>query len=72
METNKFNQTPKHGGSIPYFLLVSRLILFFLFQALIATIFHSWETSEKYWLLTATLTNIVSMALLFYAIQARW
>jgi hypothetical protein len=35
------------------------------FQALIALLVNSWEASEKYWLLTATLTNIVSIALLF-------
>ncbi|MDZ7797801.1 MAG: hypothetical protein U5N56_12525 [Candidatus Marinimicrobia bacterium] len=36
-----------------------------VFQALIALLLNSWGTSEKYWLLTATLTNIVSIALLF-------
>lgn len=34
------------------------------FQALIALL-YSWEMSEKYWLLTATLTNMVSIVLLF-------
>ena len=64
MGTLKLNKPPKHTGSITYFLLISRLLLFIFFQALIAIIVHSWETSEKYWLLTATLTNIVSIALL--------
>jgi len=36
-----------------------------VFQALIASLVNSWEASEKYWLLTATLTNIVSIVLLF-------
>jgi hypothetical protein len=36
-----------------------------VFQALIALLVNSWEASEKYWLLTATLTNIASIALLF-------
>jgi hypothetical protein len=35
-----------------------------IFQALIALLVNSWKTSEKYWLLTATLTNIVSITLL--------
>ena len=49
-----------------YAVLVSRLLLFLLFQALIAVVLQSWESSEKYWLLSATLTNIVSIALLFF------
>jgi len=47
-----------------YFLLPSRLLLFLIFQAVIALILNSWEKSEKYWLLSATLTNIVSLWLL--------
>lgn len=46
-------------------LLGSRLILFLLFQSLIALIFNSWTRSEGYWLLTATLTNMVSIAILW-------
>lgn len=46
-------------------LLVSRLILFLLFQCLIALVLRSWSRSEGYWLLAATLTNLVSIALLF-------
>ncbi|MEX1187681.1 MAG: hypothetical protein WED33_00375 [Bacteroidia bacterium] len=45
-------------------LLVSRLILFLAFQAIVALLANSWEISEKYWLLSATLTNLVSIALL--------
>lgn len=45
-------------------MLCSRLFLFAFFQSLIALLFNSWMESEKYWLLTATLTNIVSIALL--------
>jgi hypothetical protein len=45
-------------------ILTSRLGLFLIFQALIALLASSWETSEHYWLLTATLTNIVSIILL--------
>ena len=47
-----------------YLLLPSRLILFLFFQALIAIVVNSWETSQNYWLLTATLTNIISIVLL--------
>jgi len=55
----------KGSTTIPFLLLASRLVFFLTFQALIALQVNSWETSEKYWLLTATLTNIVSIALLF-------
>lgn len=63
---NAVNVTPtlKPAGTITYALLVSRLILFVVFQALIAVMVHSWDTSQKYWLLTATLTNIVSITFL--------
>jgi hypothetical protein len=36
------------------------------FQAATALILNSWEDSEKYWLLTATLTNLVSIVLLYF------
>jgi hypothetical protein len=45
-------------------LLSSRLFLFLLFQTLIALFLTSWEGSVKYWILSATLTNIVSIVLL--------
>ncbi len=45
-------------------MLGSRLILFLVFQTLIALSLNSWEASQKYWLLTATLTNLVSIILL--------
>ena len=45
-------------------LLFSRLFLFAFFQALIALLLLSWTDSVKYWLLTATLANIVSIILL--------
>lgn len=59
------SQTNIKQHVLTYALLGSRFIFFFLFQALIALLVNSWKTSEKYWLLTATLTNIVSMVLLF-------
>lgn len=52
-----------------FLILVSRLVLFMVFQALIAFLANSWEASEKYWLLTATLTNVVSIALLFIVLK---
>lgn len=45
-------------------LLGSRMVLFLFFQVLIAVLLGSWSRSEGYWLLTATLTNIVSITLL--------
>lgn len=45
-------------------LLFSRLLLFAFFQGLIAWLIHSWNESEKYWILIATLTNIISIILL--------
>jgi hypothetical protein len=51
-------------------LLVSRAGLFLLFQCLIALVLRSWTRSEGYWLLSATLTNIVSIALLFYLFRS--
>jgi hypothetical protein len=53
-------------GSYLSALLVSRLFLFLIFQALIAIIASSWAASEKYWLLAATFTNIVSITLLIF------
>ena len=45
-------------------LLFSRIILFAIFQGIIALILSSWQASEKYWMLVATLGNIVSIFLL--------
>jgi len=57
----------KNISSILIFsLLGSRLILFLFFQVIIALIASSWEISEKYWLLTATLTNIVGIVFLLF------
>jgi len=65
MTTNKIGRTNTSSATINGLLLVSRLFLFLVFQILIYLIANSWETSEKYWLLSATLTNMVSIALLF-------
>ena len=65
MTNHTIRPTSISTNTITFLLLVSRLSLFLVFQALIALLFNSWESSEKYWLLTATLTNIVGIALLF-------
>lgn len=57
-------QTSKPSLTGTFLLLGSRLALFLVFQALIALLINSWEASEKYWMLTATFTNIVSITLL--------
>ncbi len=58
------------SSTLLYALLGSRLILFLFFQAIIALITSSWQISEKYWLLAATLTNIVGIVLLFLLFRA--
>lgn len=45
-------------------LLFSRIILFAIFQSIIALFCKSWSKSEKYWMLTATLGNVISIYLL--------
>src|SRR5690606_611125 len=58
------------GGSVRRPLLIallgSRLILFLAFQTDIALLVGSWLNSEAYWLVTATLTNCVSIMILWY------
>lgn len=65
MTTYTKSRSIKSSNTITFLVLVSRLVLSLVFQTSIALIVNSWETSEKYWLLTATLTNIVSIVLLF-------
>ncbi len=65
MYTDSIKHSDIFSNKSVYLILISRLALFIFFQALIALVINSWETSEKYWLLTATLTNFVSIALLF-------
>ena len=56
----------KTSEIIPFALLGSRLVFFLFFQAGMALLLKSWEASQKYWLLTATLTNLVSISLLIF------
>jgi hypothetical protein len=45
--------------------MFSRLFLFLLFQMLLAFVLKSWDVSIKYWTLSATMTNIISIVLLY-------
>jgi hypothetical protein len=47
-----------------FVVLSSRLLLFLLFQMIIAFFLGSLENSVKYWPITATMTNIVSITIL--------
>lgn len=60
----------KYSKGVRYSLvLVSRMVLFLFFQIGVALILQSWEASQTFWLLSATLTNIVSIGLLFKLFQ---
>ena len=48
----------------PWLMLPARLVLFALFQALFALALGSWDASIAWWPLSATLTNLVTIALL--------
>lgn len=50
-------------------LLPSRLILFLIFQLFIALFLSSFEQSAKYWILSATLTNVLSIIALIYVFK---
>ncbi|MEQ9591597.1 MAG: hypothetical protein RLN86_03310 [Cyclobacteriaceae bacterium] len=52
-------------GSVLTALLLSRSILFFLFQGTIAIALNSWIASQKYWIIVATAGNLVSISLLY-------
>lgn len=62
--------------SNPGFLLISRSILFLVFQVLIATILavtgtkSAWYESARWWVFVAILANIVSIYLLVFAYKA--
>ena len=55
----------------PILLLPSRLVLFLLFQTGIALLSGSFADSSKYWLASASLANIVSIALLVYLFKLK-
>ena len=66
MTTFVSNRGKSDSSIVTLSVLVSRLILFLLFQSAIALIFNSWEASQIYWLATATLTNLVTIILLYH------
>jgi hypothetical protein len=45
-------------------VLTSRLVMFLLFQVIIALLLGSWVKSIKFWPLAATLTNVIGIILL--------
>jgi len=57
--------------NLPFILLGSRFFMFLIFQSMIAVLADSWSISEKYWLLTATLTNLVSILILYFVFRSR-
>lgn len=63
------NHPIKTSINYTYALLGSRVIFFLIFQVFIALLASSWHLSEQYWLLTATLTNIISIVLLFWLLR---
>ncbi len=50
-------------------LLPSRLLLFLIFQIFIALFQNSFEQSAKYWILSASMTNILSITALIYVFK---
>lgn len=62
--------------SNPWFLLISRSMLFLVIQALIAAVLaatgtkSAWNESARWWVFIAILANIVSIYLLVYAYRA--
>ena len=68
--------TDKKEVSHPWLMLLSRSVLFILFQALIALILlgtgttSAWDESARYWTFLATLANVVSLYLLIRAFNA--
>lgn len=64
------SSTKNRSDNLTFALLGSRLVLFLVFQAIIALFASSWQLSEKYWLLSATLTNIVSIVFLYLLFRA--
>ena len=51
-------------------LLPSRLFLFLAFQLLLAWLLGSFAESQKYWLLTASATNLVSITILVWLLKS--
>ena len=66
------------AGSQPWLMLISRPVLFILFQGLIALIFvvtgttlaQAWNESARWWTFTAFLANFASLYLLIHLYRA--
>jgi hypothetical protein len=54
----------------PLVLLPSRLFLFLFFQLCIALLLNSFEQAAKYWILSASLTNVLSISTLIYLFKS--
>ena len=68
-------ELPVTVSPAPWLMLVSRMVLFFLFQALIAGILilfgnpDGWHESPRWWSFVATLTNLASFGLLTWCMH---
>jgi len=68
--------TKTKSASHPWLMLISRSVLFLLFQGLIALILYAtgakstWDESARYWTLFVTLANFVSLYLLVRLFKA--
>lgn len=68
--------TNEKDSSHPWLMLISRSVLFLLFQGLIALILYAtsntnaWDESARYWTFLPTLANVVSLYLLLRVFKA--
>jgi hypothetical protein len=63
-------KTSMNSKTLPsLFLLPSRLLLFLVFQLCIALLLSSFEQSAKYWILSASVTNVLSITALIYVFK---
>jgi hypothetical protein len=69
-QPNSMSITPARAVSRPWLMLISRSVLFLLFQGLIALIFlamgtaSAWDESARWWTFMVSLTNFASIYLL--------
>lgn len=75
-QPNPILVTDSKAISHPWLMLISRSVLFLLFQALIALIFiatghpSAWDESARWWTFMTSLANFVSIYLLVRLYQA--
>jgi hypothetical protein len=53
-------------------VLSSRLIMFLFFQTIIAILLSSWNDSVKYWPVTSTFTNLISIIILIILLNEEY